>query len=73
MVQCLGRSFRDRPGELTLVLDEADMLLSGVKKTATSSDRPVVKLLDGVSEASCGPSRSVAPAAQLLAMARSML
>ena len=48
MVQCLGRSFRDRPGELTLVLDEADMLLSGVKKTATSSDRPVVKLLDGV-------------------------
>ena len=25
----------------TLVLDEADMLLSGVKKTATSSDRPV--------------------------------
>ena len=41
MVQCLGRSFRDRPGELTLVLDEADMLLSGVKKTATSSDRPV--------------------------------
>ena len=48
MVQCLGRSFRDRPGELALVLDEADMLLSGVKKTATSSDRPVVKLLDGV-------------------------
>jgi superfamily II DNA/RNA helicase len=41
MVQCLGRSFRDRPGELVLVLDEADMLLSGVKKTATSSDRPV--------------------------------
>ena len=40
MVQCLGRSFRDRPGALTLVLDEADMLLSGVKKTATSSDRP---------------------------------
>ena len=48
MVQCLGRSFRDRPGELALVLDEADMLLSGVKKTATSSERPVVKLLDGV-------------------------
>lgn len=48
MVQCLGRGFRDRPGTLRLVLDEADMLLAGVKKTGTSGDNPVVRLLDGV-------------------------
>lgn len=48
MLRCLGRRFRDRRGTLRLVLDEADLLLSGVKKTGTSGDRPVVALLDGV-------------------------